>query len=46
MKRGKGNIVGGVFINYRELHENYQHSEDYKLRRTVDLFQRETNRRR
>ena len=26
MKRGKGNIVGRVFINYGEFHDNYQHS--------------------
>ena len=42
MKRGKDNIVGVGFINYGELHDNYQHSQDYKFRRTVDLFQRET----
>ena len=45
MKRGKGNILGGIFINYRKLHDNYQHSSDYKFRRTVDLFQQETYRR-
>ena len=27
MKRGKGNIVGGIFINYGELYDNYQHSK-------------------
>ena len=26
MKRGNGNMVGGTFINYGELHDNYQHS--------------------
>ena len=26
MKRGEDNIVGGIFINYGELHDNYQHS--------------------
>ena len=46
IKRGKEYIVWGIFINYRELHDNYQHSSDYKFRRTVDLFQRETYRRR
>ena len=45
MKRGKGNILGGIFINYRKLHDNYQHSSDYKFRRTVDLFQQEKYRR-
>ena len=38
MKRGKGNIVGGIFINHGQLHDNCQHSEDYKLRRKVVLF--------
>ena len=42
MKRDKDNIVVGNFINYGELHDTYQHSLDYKFRRTVDLFQRET----
>ena len=37
MKRGKDNIVGGIFINYGELHDNY----NIQFRRTVDLFQRE-----
>ena len=26
LKRGEGNIVRGIFINYGELHDNYQHS--------------------
>ena len=39
MKRGDGNILVGIFINYGEFHENYQHSLDYKFRRTVDLCQ-------
>ena len=26
MKKGKGNIVGGILINYEVLHDNYQHS--------------------
>ena len=46
MKRAKCNIVGCIFINYGELHDNYKHSSDYKFERTVDLFQRETYRRR
>ena len=24
-KRGEGNIVGDIFINFREIHDNYQH---------------------
>ena len=46
MKRGKGNIVGGIFINYGKLHDNYQYSQDYKFRGAVDLFQQEIFRRR
>ena len=56
MKRGEGNICWRIFINYGELHDNYQHFQDCKrpvsknsfreqLQRTVDLFQRETRRR-
>ena len=26
IKRGKGNSVGDIFINYTELHDNYLHS--------------------
>ena len=26
LKRGEGNIIRGIFINYGELHNNYQHS--------------------
>ena len=28
IKRGKGNIIGGIFINYGELHDDYQHAFD------------------
>ena len=41
MKRGKGNIVKGIFINYGELYDDYQHSSDYKFRRTVEIYRRE-----
>ena len=41
MKRGKSNIVKGIFINYGELYDDYQHSSDYKFRRTVEIYQRE-----
>ena len=30
----------GIFINYREVHDNFQLSEDYEFRETVDIFQR------
>ena len=43
MKKGKDNIVGGILINYRELHDNCQ--IDYKFERGVDLFHREIYRR-
>ena len=39
MKRGKGNIVGGILKNIGELHDNYQHFWNYKFRRQVELFQ-------
>ena len=44
--RGEGKIFGGIFINHGVLHDNYQHSLDHRFRRTVDLFQRKTCRRR
>ena len=36
MKSGECNSFGGIFINYGELYDNYQHSSDYKFRTTVD----------
>ena len=55
-KGAKTIFDGSIFINYGELHDNYQHFQDCKrpvsknsfrkqLQRTVDLFQRETRRR-
>ena len=35
IKRGKGNIFEGIFINYRGLHSNYQY---YKFKRTETIF--------
>ena len=38
MKIDEGNICGCIFINYGELHNNYQHSEDNKCKITVDYL--------
>ena len=43
MKNGEDDIIWIAFFNYGELHSSYQHSLDYTLERTMDLFQWETS---